>query len=50
MQLNQGNHPVLRVQSLPSVAAAGAVPFKNQYLMMNSPVPSSTVGVYGPRY
>ncbi|XP_051205162.1 protein TIFY 6a [Lolium perenne] len=49
MQLNQGNHPVLRVQSLPSVAAAGGVPFKNQYLMMNSPVPSSTVGVYGPR-
>ncbi|KAK1607824.1 hypothetical protein QYE76_031497 [Lolium multiflorum] len=49
MQLNQGNHSVLRVQSLPSVAAAGAVPFKNQYLMMNSPVASSTVGVYGPR-
>ncbi|XP_047073884.1 protein TIFY 6a-like [Lolium rigidum] len=47
MQLNPGN-PMLRVQSLPSVAA-GAVPFKNQYLMMNSPVPSSTVGVYGPR-
>ncbi|KAM0905912.1 hypothetical protein ACQ4PT_016946 [Festuca glaucescens] len=47
-QLNPGNHPMLRVQSLPSVAA-GAVPFKNQYLMMNSPVPSSTVGVYAPR-
>ncbi|KAM0905759.1 hypothetical protein ACQ4PT_017189 [Festuca glaucescens] len=47
LQFNPGN-PMLRVQSLPSVAA-GAVPFKNQYLMMNSPVPSSTLGVYGPR-
>lgn len=46
MQFNPGN-PMLRVQTLPSVA--GGVQFKNPYLMMNNPVPSSTVGVYGPR-
>jgi hypothetical protein len=44
MQFNPGN-PMLRVQSLPSVA----VPFKNQYFMVNNSVPSSTVGAYGPR-
>lgn len=46
MQFNPGN-PMLRVQSLPSVA--GGIPFNSQYLMMGAPVPSSTVGVYGPR-
>ncbi|CAM0874280.1 unnamed protein product [Alopecurus aequalis] len=45
-QFNPGN-PILRVQSLPSVA--GGVPFNNQYFMMNNSVPSYTVGVYGPR-
>jgi hypothetical protein len=44
MQFNPGNS-MLRVKSLPSVA----VPFKNQYFMVNNSVPSSTVGAYGPR-
>jgi jasmonate ZIM domain-containing protein len=43
---NPGN-PILRVQSLPSVAGGGT--FKNQCFNMSNAVAGSTVGLYGPR-